>query len=249
MELAVPIYPAFLIFCRVGGCLMAAPGFSSERVPVQARLYMAIAVTFALAPTLLERHSATLASMGLHGLLTTIVVELIVGVTLGLLARYYFFALETLVTAVAMTFGLGNIFGAAIVEQEQTPTLSSFVTLGALMLVFCADLHLELIRALYLSYEATPLFTTPTIGAFLEEITRNLTQTHLLALRISSPFLLFGLIVNIALGLLARLTPQLQIYFISGPLVIFVGLSALFFLGWDFYSAFASAYGAWVLKG
>jgi flagellar biosynthetic protein FliR len=249
MELAVPIYPFFVVFCRVGGCLMAAPGFSSERVPMQARLYMAIAVTFALAPGLLERQSAALGALAPYRLPTIILSELVVGVTLGILARYYFFALETLVTAVSMTFGLGNIFGASMIEQEQSPTLSSFVTLGALVLVFCADLHLELIRALYQSYDATPLLTAPGPGAFLEEITRALTQTHLLALRISSPFLLFGLVVNIALGLLSRLTPQLQIYFISGPLVIFLGVSALFLLGRDFFSAFASGYGAWVIKG
>lgn len=249
MDLSNPIYPFFILFSRVGGCLMAAPGFSSDRVPVQFRLFMAGAVTVALAPPLLERHHSAFATMESHRVLITILAELAIGVTLGLLARYYFFALETLSTAVAMTFGLGNIFGSAVTEQEPTPSLSSFVILGALVLVFCADLHLELIRALYLSYDVTPLFSLPSAGAFLEEVADILTQSQLLALRISSPFLLFGLVVNVALGLLARLTPQLQIYFVAGPLVIFLGVGALFILGPDFYSAFVSHYGAWLVKG
>lgn len=249
MDLSNPIYPFFILFSRVGGCLMTAPGFSSDRVPVQFRLFMAGAVTVALAPPLLERHHSAFATMESHRVLITILAELAIGVTLGLLARYYFFALETLSTAVAMTFGLGNIFGSAVTEQEPTPSLSSFVILGALVLVFCADLHLELIRALYLSYDVTPLFSLPSAGAFLEEVADILTQSQLLALRISSPFLLFGLVVNVALGLLARLTPQLQIYFVAGPLVIFLGVGALFILGPDFYSAFVSHYGAWLVKG
>lgn len=249
MTLENPVYPFFILFSRVGGCLMTAPGFSSDRVPVQFRLYMAGAVTLAIAPAILEKQQQALAALEPHQVLVTILGELAVGVTLGLLARYYFLALETLSTALAMTFGLGNIFGAALTEQEPTPSLSSFVMLGALMLVFCADLHLELVRALFLSYDSTPLFTTPSAGAFLDEVARILTQAHLLALRISSPFLLFGLVVNIALALLARLTPQVQIYFVSGPLVIFLGVSAFSIFGWDFFSAFVSHYGAWVIKG
>jgi flagellar biosynthetic protein FliR len=249
MDIPLPVYPAVILFCRVGGCLMTAPGFSSERVPVQFRLYLAIAVTFVLAPMLLQRFSAVFTNAAPHTLAAMIFAELLIGVSLGLLARFYFFALEMLATSVAMTIGLGNIFGAAITEDESTPTFSSFVIVAALTLVFTTDLHLEFIRALYLSYDTAPIIAEPRIDALIDEILRVLTQSHLLALRVCSPFLLFGLIVNVALGLLSRLTPQLQIYFVSGPLVIFIGLSAFFVLGWDFFAAFISNYGAWLQKG
>jgi flagellar biosynthesis protein FliR len=249
MDLSIPVIPAFVLFCRVGGCLMTAPGFSSERVPIQFRLYLALAVTLVLAPALLERFGASFAAAPSNRLMATIFSELLIGASLGLLARFYFFALEMLATSVAMTVGLGNIFGPALTEDESAPTFSSFILVAALTLVFATDLHLEIIRALYLSYETAPVFAEPGIDALLEEIGRVLTQSHLLALRICSPFLLFGLVVNIALGLLARLTPQLQIFFISGPLVIFLGLSAFFVLGWDFFSAFVSDFGLWLQKG
>jgi len=249
MEAASPVYPLFLLFCRVGGCLMTAPGFSNERVPVQFRLYLAVAVTAVLAPSLLERFHEAFGGVEMHRVAAAIFAELLIGVTLGLLSRFYFFALETLATSVAMTFGLGNIFGAAVTESEPTPSLSSFIMLASLTLIFCADLHLEIIRALYLSYETGPVFAAPRADVFLDEIAKVLTQSHLLALRICSPFLLFGLIINVALGLLARLTPQLQIFFISGPLVIFLCISSLFVLGWDFFSAFTSNFGGWLLRG
>jgi flagellar biosynthesis protein FliR len=249
MDIVIPVLPAFILFCRVGGCLMTAPGFSSERVPVQFRLYLAVAITFVLAPALLQKFASDVTSAAPHRLIAMIFAELLIGVSLGLLARFYFFALEMLATTVAMTIGLGNIFGAAITEDESTPTFSSFVLVAALTLIFTTDLHLEIIRALYLSYDTAPVIAEPRIDALLEEVAHVLTEAHLLALRICSPFLLFGLVVNVALGLLSRLTPQLQIYFVSGPLVIFLGLSAFFVLGWDFFAAFISNFGAWLQKG
>jgi flagellar biosynthesis protein FliR len=78
---------------------------------------------------------------------------------------------------------------------------------------------------------------------------RVLTQSHLLALRICSPFLIFGLVVNVAIGLLARLTPQVQIYFISGPLLIFLGIYALMLLSQDFFTAFTAEFADWTRRG
>lgn len=136
MDLSNPVFPAFILFCRVGGCLMTAPGFSSERVPMQFRLYLALAVTLVLAPPLLERFNSVFADATPHRLAVAIFAELLIGASLGLLARFYFLALETLATSVAMTVGLGNIFGAAVTEAESTPTFSSFVLVAALALVF-----------------------------------------------------------------------------------------------------------------
>lgn len=249
MDISLPVYPVFILFCRIGGCLMTAPGFSSERVPMQFRLYLACAVTLVLAPPLLRQFAGVFTNMETHRLMGMIFAELLIGTSLGLLARLYFFALETLATSVAMTIGLGNIFGSGVIEAESTPTFSAFVLVGALTLVFTTDMHLEIIRALYLSYETAPVIAEPRIGALLEEVARVLAQSHLLALRICSPFLLFGLVVNVAMGLLSRLTPQLQIYFVSGPLVIFLGVSAFFVMGWDFFAAFASNFDAWLQKG
>lgn len=228
---------------------MTAPGFSSDRIPIRTRLYIALAISFTLTPALMEQTSrVTLARPPAAALAPTIFSELLIGVTLGLLSRFYFLALEMLTTSVAMTFGLGNIFGVAIAESEAAPAFTSFIMTCAVTLLFACDFHLELIRGLYLSYGAAPVLESPTALILLQEITNVLSESHLLALRICSPFLLFGLIVNVALGLVARLAPQVQIYFISGPLTIFVGVYALSILAPDFFSSFTSAFGAWLIR-
>ncbi|MCC3244891.1 flagellar biosynthetic protein FliR [Methylocystis sp. WRRC1] len=243
------IAPTFIIFCRIGGCLMVAPGFSSERVPVRIRLYIAIGVTLALAPALIDTLQPGLRGADPLKLGAIIMGELTIGMFIGLLARLYFFALETLATAVAMTIGLGNIFGSALIEAEPAPALSTFVVICAIMLVFVTDQHLEMIRGLYLSYQTTPVFSPAAPESYLNELTRVLTQSYLLALRISSPFLLFGLIVNLAFGFLARLTPQVPVYFISGPFVIILGIYGFSIVAQDFFTAFSAQFGSWLIRG
>lgn len=243
------VAPGFVLFCRIGGCLMVAPGISSDRVPARARLYLSLAVTLALAPALLETIGPQLSGGDPLRLGGAIIGELTIGVFLGLLARLYFLALEALATAVAMTIGLGNIFGSGLNETEPVPALATFVVLCATVLVFVTDQHLEIIRGIYLSYQTAPVLTAPGADSLLDELTRVVTQSHLLALRISSPFLLFGLIVNLAFGFLARLTPQAPIYFISGPFVIILGLYGFSIVAQDFFTAFSAQFGAWLARG
>lgn len=243
------LLPGFVLFCRVGGCVMTAPGFSSDRIPIRSRLYLAIGVSMALAAPLLAELRKAVDPAHPASIIAILLAELFLGLALGLLSRLYFLALEMLATSVAMSFGLGNIFGGAIAESEAAPALSSFIVTSAVTLLFVSDMHLELIRGLYLSYETAPVLAAPDPSAILAEVTRVLAQSHLLALRICSPFLLFGLIVNVAIGLLARLTPQAQVYFASGPLTIFLGVYVFFAMSQDFFTAFQSHFGAWLLRG
>ena len=80
---------AFVLFCRIGGCLMLAPGFSNTQIPTQIRLFVALAVTLTLTPLLLERVPA--AALGDDPILTLrmIVVESLVGGMIGILARLF----------------------------------------------------------------------------------------------------------------------------------------------------------------
>ena len=246
---ALSVAPIFIVFCRVSGCIMIAPGLSSDRVPVRARLYIAIAITLALGPALVDDLSASFVHAGPSSLAVAIMSESLIGVFLGLLARLYFFALETMLTGVAMTIGLGNIFNSAILDAESAPQLSSFLVLCAVMMIFVTDQHLQIIRGLYLSYDAAPITQAPDAEALLRELANILMQSHLLALRICSPFFLFGFLVNLAFGFLARLTPQVPVYFVSSPFVIVLGLYLMAIMSKDFLVAFTTHFGSWLTRG
>jgi flagellar biosynthetic protein FliR len=240
---------AFILFCRIGACMMSVPGFSSSRIPVRVRLYIAIGVTLALTPPLMDTVKPVIVGASASGLGFLLVTELIVGLLIGFLARLFFFAIETLTTAAVMAIGLGNILGAAVDEAEPLPAMSSFIVLSATTLIFITDQHWEIIRGLYSSYTAIPISHTPSARIMMSEYMRVMEQAFLLAVRISSPFLLLGLIVNLAFGFLNRMTPQIPVYFVSGPLLIALGIYWFYIMSGDFFSAFSQEFGSWLFRG
>lgn len=216
---------------------------------MRARLYIAIGVTIALAPALADVVAPVVAEATPGGIVFVLLGELLIGVLIGSMARLFFFALETMTTAAAMTTGLGNILGAAVEEAEPLPAMSSFIMLGATTLVFVLDQHWEMIRGLFASYSAIPVSDGMRADGILREYMKVLSQAFLLALRISSPFLLFGFIVNLAFGFLNRMSPSIPVYFVSTPLLIGLGIYWFYVMADDFFTAFASAFGAWLLSG
>jgi flagellar biosynthesis protein FliR len=87
---------AFVLFCRIGACLMLAPGFSNTQIPAQVRLFVALAVTLTLTPLLLERVPSSVFGDDPILTLKVIAVESLVGGMIGFLARIFYLALEAL---------------------------------------------------------------------------------------------------------------------------------------------------------
>ena len=240
---------AFLLFCRIGGCLMLAPGFSSSQIPMQIRLFVALAVTLALTPLLLDKIPAS--ALGDDPILTLklIAVELLVGGMIGFLARIFFFALETLASGAAQMLGFYNPFGVQIEVGETLAPLATLISLAALTLLFAANLHWELLRGLVASYDIMPVGADFNAGFALRQVADALGELFRLALRIASPYVIYAQIVNLTLALLNRLTPQIQIVFIAAPFVAAGGLALLYFTVRPAIEAFLMGFGAWLSTG
>ena len=198
--------------------MMLMPGISSPRVPARIRLFIAIAVTLALAPMLL--HDTPLLATDLLTMTRTVLAELAIGGLIGLMGRLFFLALETFAMSAAMNIGLGNPFGAPIDEGEPLPPIANLITLAATCLIFITNLHWEIIRGLVASYSVIPLGADFSSRYALNQTADILTRSFLLSLRICSPFIIYAIFVNFAIGVLNRLTPNIPIFFISGPFII-----------------------------
>jgi flagellar biosynthesis protein FliR len=236
-----------VLFCRIGACLMLAPGFSSPRTPARARLFVALAVTLSLAPALTGGKPLIFSTVATLG--GAIFAETFIGGLIGLLGRFYFLALETLMMAVAMQIGLSNALGAPIDEAEPLPGIAALVTTAATCLIFISDLHWELIRGLVNSYAVMPIGFLLRPQAALHMAADDLAGAFLVSLRIASPFIVFAVVVNLAIGLVNRLTPQIPVYFVSGPFVIAGGLALFYFTAGAKVAAFMSAFGDWAVRG
>ena len=115
---------AFVLFCRIGGYLMVAPGFSNTQIPTQVRLFVALAVTLTLTPLLLERvPSEALADDPILAL-KTIAVESAVGGMIGVLARLFYFALDALAVGAASMLGFSSPSGFQIEGDEPMAPLA-----------------------------------------------------------------------------------------------------------------------------
>ncbi|BCH30932.1 flagellar biosynthetic protein FliR [Mesorhizobium sp. L-8-10] len=222
------VLAAFMAFCRIGGCFMVMPGLASIRVPMQVRLFVSLAVAMALLANTWDQ-IAPFARRELDAVSILMVSELLIGVLIGLLARLYLLALQFIGSAIAMTVGFNGMGGTAVEEAEPQAALATLISFSALLLLFVLDFHHEVVKALLASYRILPPGTLFNPQSALIDLTDTLSQSFMAMLRLGSPFIAYSLLVNLAIGFVNKLTPQIPVYFISLPFVLGAGLVLVYF--------------------
>ncbi len=239
----------FLLFCRIGGCLMFMPGFSSSRIPAQARLFLAVATTLALAPLLLPKLGETMTGFSPLPGFRTLVSESLIGITIGLMGRVFFLALDFMGTAVASFVGFSNVPGIPLESAEPNPTIAALITLTAVTLFFLTDLHWEVLRGLVASYRVMPVAEGYSAQFGLIQFTDALSDAFMLAIQISAPFIIYSVAINVLFGIINKLTPQIAVYFVSLPFVVLGGLFVLYFTLGELLTIFTKSFGKWLING
>lgn len=246
---SLSVLTAFVVFSRIGACLLVMPGFSSPRIPVQVRLFIAVAVSLALTPLQIDIVRPLLADGTPIHLLRLMASELFIGATIGVLGRMFFTALEFIGVAIAMSVGLSSNLGAPVEADEPLPAIATLMTLAATALMFLTDLHLEVFRALQASYASLPVTDGFAPQFALNQIVSKTAEAFLLALRIGSPFLIFSLVVNVAMGLVARVVPGIQTFFLATPFLLIGGLILLSLVFKSMLLLFIEAFGRFLVAG
>ncbi|GHC64446.1 flagellar biosynthetic protein FliR [Limoniibacter endophyticus] len=235
------VLAAMIAFCRVGSCFLLMPGFSSIRLPAQIRLFIAVAASLTILMMLSNRILPFVDSRPAI-LLPLMASEIMIGGLIGLLTRVYLLAIQFMGSAIAMTMGFNNMVGTAIEEPEPQAAITTLISFSVLLVLFTFDFHHEVIRALIASYDVAPLQGIFPTRASLIDLTDTLGESFMVALRLGSPFIAYGLLVNLAIGFINKLTPQIPIYFISLPFVIAGGLVLLYFAVPTFLSLAADSF-------
>jgi flagellar biosynthetic protein FliR len=220
--LTLDIYRFFMVFARIGAALMLFPGFGATMVSTRIRLILALALSLVLLPIVgplypnLPRH--------LGGLTLLIFGEVAVGIFLGVLTQVVMSAMNVAGTFIGFQIGLTNAFSYDVVAEQQSSTLSAFLANVALVALFTTDLHHLLIRALTDSYATFVPGQLLPLGDFAETLSHLLSESFGMGIRLAAPLLVYGLIFYAGLGLLSRLAPQIQVFFVALPLQVFSGL-------------------------
>ncbi len=236
----------FLAFCRIGGCLMLMPGFSSSRIPMQVRLFIAFAATIAVAPIVSGLNDIKFAELKPTAFYLMVVSELGLGVLIGLLGRCFFLALQFMSIGAANFIGLGTLPGAPTLDNEPSPPLATLIMLVATLMFFLTNLHFEVLRALIESYSAVPLATVIDAAYSLDRLSKVMTESFQLALQVCSPFVVYALVVNFSFGLVNKMTPQIPVYFISLPFVIGGGLFLTYSVLIQLLPTFLQGFSSWL---
>ncbi|WP_050421137.1 flagellar biosynthetic protein FliR [Bradyrhizobium tropiciagri] len=226
MRIDVSLLPALaaifvLVFARVGAMVMLLPGFGESNIPARVKLSIALLLTLIILPLHRNAYHVDLTSISSLGVL--MVHELIIGIVLGATARVTLSALNVAGSVIAQQLGLGFVTAIDPTQGQQGQIIGNFLTILGLTLLFATDSHYLVIAALSESYRIfSPGEIMPT-GDVAALATNAFSAAFKIGLQLSAPFLVFGLVFNIGLGVLARLMPQMQVYFVGVPLSIMVG--------------------------
>jgi flagellar biosynthesis protein FliR len=230
MRIDVSFLPALaaafmLVFARIGAMVMLMPGFGETNIPVRIKLSIALLLTLIMLP--LHRQAYQIDMQSLTSLLVLMLQEIFIGVVLGATARVTLGALQTAGAVIAQQMGLGFVTSVDPTQGQQGVLIGNFLTLLGVTLLFATDSHHLVIAALNDSYKIFAPGEMMASGDVASLATRAFAAAFKIGLQLSAPFLVFGLVFNIGLGVLARLMPQMQVYFVGAPLSILAGFLIL----------------------
>lgn len=208
-----------LVTARIGGAMALLPGLGEAEPPMMLRVGLALGITALLLPAVAPEIPQVPES-GMQAAFM-IAAEIITGVWLGWLARLLVLALPVAGQFISYMLGVSNVLQPDPFLAGQATPISRLLAVAAPLAILISGLYALPIAALAGSYHLIPA------GAMLpaaETAVRAAAATFALAVRLASPFILIAIVWHAAIGLLARLVPRLQIYFVMMPGQILGGI-------------------------
>ncbi len=225
-----PLAFAFmLVLCRCAAAIMLLPGLGEEEPPAILRAGLAIGIAVLLTPALAPLMPAEPASI--LRLVGMVAAELLAGGLLGWLARLLALALPAAGQIISLATGLSSVLQPDPMLGAQSAAIGRLFNLLAPVLILSTGLYALPLGALANSYAVFPAGGAIAADDLAQVAVRAAAGSFALALRLAAPFVLISLIWQTALGLLARLVPQIQVYFAALPGQVLGGLLLLALLG------------------
>jgi flagellar biosynthetic protein FliR len=212
-----------LLFARLGSVMMLAPGWGENATPATLRLAAALMVTACLAPALAGHAPAQPASIA--GGMPLVASEVVIGLIIGGGARLLMSALQVAGATAGIASGLGFAMQIDPIASQSATILSGFFSLMGVVLVMALGLHRIMVQAAADSYVVFPPGAMPPVGDMSTFAIDAVSAAFRLGIQIAAPVLVFSLIFNVALGLVARLIPQLQVFMVAMPASVLLGLA------------------------
>ncbi|PCJ71778.1 MAG: flagellar biosynthetic protein FliR [Rhodobiaceae bacterium] len=216
-------YVFILVFSRIGTMVMLMPALGEVSVSARVRLTFAVVLSVLMLPLVENAYAPMSSNMG--GVSWAIISEIFVGLFVGGAARLIMSALQVAGTVIAFQTGLAFAQNVDPTQGVQSALFGSFLSILSVTMIFATDLHFLLIGAIRDSYVLFKPGEVLPLGDFVEMAVATVGGAFQLGVQIAAPFLVFGLIFYLALGILAKLMPQVQIFFVAMPANILLGFA------------------------
>ena len=206
---------------RILGMVAAAPIFGNTSFPMTAKVMLGVMLALIMAPVVPAMPATD--PMSMAGLMI-VVQQMLIGLAMGFSMRIVFAAVEMAGEIASATMGLG--FASVFDPQTKgrSSAVSQFLALIGTMVFLSVNGHLILIEVLYESFVTLPISATPMSSNLALELVRWASAIFSIGLHLSLPIVAALLITQVALGILTRAAPQLNIFGIGFPVSLGVGL-------------------------
>jgi flagellar biosynthetic protein FliR len=215
-----------LVSFRVTGLVLLAPTFSSRQIPMRYRVMLLLLLSALLWPVAWHRAAGTpIAALDITP--SNALTETVIGMVIGLGVLVTVAGSELAGDLIAMQTGLGGASTLDPVTYQSTPTVGTFFRLVTITLLLSLDMHLVLIDALAATFRVIPLGATVNVANGMKAMAMSAGTLFTIGLRMAAPTMVAILTLNVALGVLSRAAPQLQILQLMTPMQIMLGLFVL----------------------
>ncbi len=214
-----------LILLRVSVMLVVAPIFGHRFYLARAKIGLAFAVSLVVYPLLAGQQLQV--PTALIPYILVMVREVIMGLILGYVILLLFVGIQFAgqMAGMQMGFGIVNVFDPQ--SHSQISIIARFLNILAILLVLSLDGHHMVLRGMMASFEAVPLGGVVLTAPVMERIIMLSAQVFVIAVKISAPMLICLFLVSVALGILARTVPQMNVFIVGFPVQMAIGLTVL----------------------
>ena len=219
---ASQVYAGGLIFARVGSMVMLLPGIGDTSVPPRIRLAFAFLMSLMLMPVIARGLPVpgTVSGVG-----TAVIKEVLIGLMIGGILRMFMSSLAAAGEIISIQTTLAFAQTAAPGQASPSTTIGTFLGLIGITLIMATDLHHMFLTAIVRSYAIFPFGREIPIADSAQLAVQTVAGSFKLGLQLAAPVVVFSLVFNIAAGLVGRVMPQFQVFFVATPLIVLLGLS------------------------
>lgn len=220
---AQQVFAAGLVFARIGAVIMLLPGFGETLVPPRIRLSFALAFTLMIFP--LVNRSVPAMPGGAADLGLAVIKEVLIGLLIGGILRLFMVSLASAGEIVSMATTLSFSQTANPMQAQPSTSLGTFLGMIGIVLIFATNLDHLFVGAIVNSFDLFPFTRDIPVADAGQLAVQTVSRSFALGLQLAAPVVVFSLILNVATGLVGRVMPQFQVFFVATPLMVLGGLS------------------------